>query len=77
MHFHPSVFDVFKPTEAQEATLARVRAATKLYVETLDQLLPEGTDKYHSLRLVRDANMWALVSVTRHADGSPRTHENP
>jgi len=77
MHFHPSTFDYYKPNEAQEATMAQVRAATKLYAETLDRLLPEGTDKYHCLREVRDVGMWALVSVTRHADGSPRTHENP
>jgi len=77
MHFHPSVFDYLKPTDRQIEVMAQIRAASKLYAETLDRLLPEGTDKYHVLRTVRDANMWAMVSITRHADGTPRTAENP
>ena len=53
--------------------LAVVRDATKRYAELLDAYLPAGPDKTYALRKVREIGMWANVTITREADGAPRT----
>ena len=69
---HSSTFEFLKPTEEQVAVMATVRAATSQYAAFLDQTLTPGADKTYILRKVREIGMWANVSITREADGTPR-----
>ena len=73
MSLHPSTFEYLKPTDAQIDAMAQVRAAAKVYADTLDALLPEGPDKTFILRAHRSNAMWANVAITRLPDGTPRT----
>jgi len=77
MHFHHSIFDDLAPTARQAEAIAQLRAAARLYLETSDRLIPDGADKVMILRRLRDAFLWSLEAIKRHADGSPRTLENP
>jgi methylmalonyl-CoA mutase N-terminal domain/subunit len=52
--------------------MVKVRAAAKAYADVLDEFLPEGPDKTHTLRLHRTTAMWANVALTRQPDGSPK-----
>lgn len=72
MILHPSTYEYLKPTEAQVATMARVRAAAKAYNDVLDIELPEGPDKTFVIRAHRSNAMWANVAITRLPDGTPR-----
>lgn len=72
MSLHPSTFDYLKPTEAQLAKMADLRALSAEYATLLDTVLPDGADKTYILRRVRETAMWINVAVARHADGSPR-----
>lgn len=72
MPFHPSTFEYLKPTDKQAEDMARVRTATAGYAAFLDVALPDGPDKTYILRKVREIGMWANVSITREADGTPR-----
>jgi hypothetical protein len=69
---HSSTYDYLKPTDAQVEKMARVRAAAKAYGELLEAELPEGPDKTFIIRSHRSNAMWANVSITRQADGTPR-----
>jgi hypothetical protein len=69
---HQSTFEYLKPTEAQMAQMRAVRSATADYAAVLALLLPAGADKTYVLRKVRECGMWANVSITRDADGTPR-----
>lgn len=70
---HPSTFEYLQPSIAQIADMSIIRQATKQYAEQLDAGLPDGADKTYILRKVREIGMWANVSITREADGTPRT----
>ncbi len=72
MPLHPSTFEYLKPTDDTVATMNTVRALFKGFVGHIDRLLPDGEDKTYVMRQLRDAAMWANVSITRHADGTPR-----
>lgn len=69
---HPSTFEYLKPTDAQIDHMAKARAATADYAAALEEILPDGPDKTYALRKVREIGMWANVSITREADGTPR-----
>lgn len=69
---HSSTYEYLKPTDAQIETMAKVRAASKVYGDVLEQGLPEGPDKTYVIRNHRSNAMWANVSITRQADGTPR-----
>jgi hypothetical protein len=69
---HPSTFEYLKPTDTQVIVMAGVRKATADYAAALDNILPPGADKTYILRKVREIGMWANVSITREADGTPR-----
>ena len=73
MSLHPSTFEYLKPTDAQIDAMAQVRAAAKVYADTLDALLPDGPDKTFILRAHRSNAMWANVAITRLPDGTPRS----
>ena len=70
---HPSTYEFLKPTEAQIAAMAQVRAAAKVYSDVLEAMLPEGPDKTFTIRNHRSNAMWANVAITRLPDGTPRT----
>lgn len=73
MHtLHPSTFDIIEPTEAQIATMSKVRTALAECSSDLDSLLPPGADKTYALRHLREVVFWAFEAVIRHADGTPR-----
>ena len=67
-----STFDYLKPTDEQIATMARVREAAKTFAAVLADELKDGPDKTFAIRNHRTTAMWANVSVTRDADGTPR-----
>jgi hypothetical protein len=69
---HSSTFEYLTPTDEQIERMARVREAAKTFAEALDAELPNGPDKTYALRKHREVAMWANVSITREADGSPR-----
>lgn len=69
---HTSTYEYLKPTDDQLETLEAVRMASRVYGEALEQLLPNGPDKTHTLRQHRTTAMWASVAITRQPDGSPR-----
>jgi len=68
----PSTYEYLKPTAAQIETMAKVRAAAKVYNDALDELLPDGPDKTFVIRNHRSNAMWANVAITRLPDGTPR-----
>jgi hypothetical protein len=67
-----STFEYLKPTNEQIAKMSVLRQATAEYASVLNEALPDGADKTYILRKVREIGMWANVSVTREADGTPR-----
>lgn len=69
---HASTFEYLKPTETQIADMQTVREATRDYANKLDMILPAGPDKTYVLRKLREVGMWANVTITRQADGTPR-----
>ena len=72
MSLHPSTFEYLKPTDRQVLDMSTLRALSAQYAASLDRMLPEGPDKTYILRRVRETAMWVNVSLTRHADGTPR-----
>jgi hypothetical protein len=70
---HDSTFAYHKPTEAQINSMEESRTAFAELCLTLERVLPHGSDRTYVLRKVREAAMWANVSITREHDGSPRT----
>lgn len=69
---HPSTYEYLKPTDEQIERMARVRAAAKVFNDVLDAELPDGADKTFVIRAHRTNAMWANVTITRLADGTPR-----
>lgn len=69
---HHSTYEYLKPTDAQVATMSRVRAAAKAFNDILDSELPDGPDKTFVIRAHRSNAMWANVAITRQPDGAPR-----
>ena len=72
MTLHASTFEYLKPTDVQMQTMANVRAEFRMFVESLDQSIPDGPDKTYLMRQLRDCAMWANIAITRNPDGSPR-----
>lgn len=73
MPLHESTFEYLKPTDEQIAQMAEVREAFAGFVTFLDRKLQDGPDKTYVIRKLRECAMWANVSITREADGTPRT----
>jgi hypothetical protein len=72
MSLHDTAFEYLKPTDAQMKTMSDCRMAFTQFASEIDKLLPEGPDKTHIMRRLRDCAMWANVTITRNPDGSPR-----
>lgn len=70
---HPSTFSYLLPTDAQLSTMSVVRSTTDNYAKFLEANLPDGADKTYVLRKLREIAMWSNISITRFADGAPRT----
>jgi hypothetical protein len=73
MPLHPSTFEYLKPTDNQIERMSALRQASKEYAELIDSQLIDGPDKTYILRRIRETAMWINVSVTREADGTPRS----
>lgn len=73
MALHPSTFEYLKPTDEQIETLAFVRRNFAIFAQILDKALPEGPDKTYILRKFRQIAVWSNISITRMADGTPRS----
>lgn len=74
MSLHESTFEYLKPTDDQMYKMQVMRSATKNYAEFIERMVPDGADKTYMLRKVRELGMWANASITRHADGTPRSY---
>lgn len=72
MTLHESTFGYLKPNDRQMEIMGHARAAFARIAAQLEQLLPDGPDKTHVMRILRTAGMWANVAITRQPDGSPR-----
>lgn len=70
---HAETFEHLTPSDAHKEQMQKVRAAAKIFSESLEINLPEGPDKTFVLRQLRTVVMWANVAITRNPDGSPRT----
>lgn len=70
---HNSMFEYLKPTDEQLTRMNVMQDDFRDFAFLVDGMLPDGPDKDHVIRLIRDAAMWANVAITRHADGSPRS----
>ena len=73
MPLHKSTFEYLKPTDEQVHRMALLRRASADFAANLNDNLPEGADKTYILRKLRELSMWINVSITREADGTPRT----
>lgn len=69
---HRATFDYLKPTQTQLQQMEQARTAALAYSDALQELLPEGPDKTYVMRKIREASMWAMISISRNPDGSPR-----
>lgn len=69
---HASTFEYLKPTDEQLKQMEVVRCEFFAFACKLEALLPDGPDKTYLLRKQREVAMWANVTITRNADGSPR-----
>jgi hypothetical protein len=69
---HPSTFEYLKPTDQQIEQMNTVRLAARQYCDVLEHVLPDGPDKTFIIRAHRSNAMWANVTITREADGTPR-----
>lgn len=72
MSLADNTFDYLKPTKEQIEIMSAAREASKVYMQALDQCLPEGPDKTYVMRCLRTTAMWANIAITRHADATPR-----
>lgn len=73
MPLHSSTFEYLKPTQTQVDEMQGVREEFARFVEFIDGALQDGPDKTYIIRKLRECAMWANVSITREADGTPRT----
>jgi hypothetical protein len=67
-----AMFEFLQPSVEQIDDMAVCRKAAAEYAQCLEMLVPEGPDKTHVLRKLREVSMWVNVAITRHADGTPR-----
>jgi hypothetical protein len=72
MTLHASTFNFYAPTQEQKDDMQTARDGFARLATMLEDLLPEGPDKTYIMRSLRTVAMWANVTITRQADGSPR-----
>ena len=71
MPLHDKTFQYLKPTDSQVNKMEQMREAVKLYSDMIQHYLPEGPDKTHAQRKLREVAMWVNVALTRDASGRP------
>jgi hypothetical protein len=67
-----ATFQRLTPTVPQIAAIEKMRYAFADLVSTVEQHVPEGPDRTYIIRQLRTCAMWANMSITHNADGSPR-----
>jgi hypothetical protein len=72
MPLHPETFEYLQPTADQVDAMHQMRAASKVYADHIEALVPEGPDKTYILRKLREVAMWVNIAITRHPNGAPR-----
>jgi len=72
MALDKSTFEYVKPTDDQVTCMNEARAASAIYANTINGLIPDGPDKTYIMRRIRETAMWINVAITREADGAPR-----
>jgi hypothetical protein len=72
-HLHTLTFEYLTPTQEQIQNMAEMRLIAQEYADKIDFTLHDGPDKTYILRKLREVAMWVNVSLTRYADGTPRT----
>lgn len=72
MALHRSTFSYLQPTADQLDAMGLCRSACANCADVLVQHIPDGADKDHALRLLREVSVWANIAITRNPDGSPR-----
>lgn len=77
MKLHSQTFHPVEPNEDQRRMAAGVRAVYEQAAERLCAILPDGPDTTHAIRVLRDSAMWAMQSLLRNPDGSPRASPTP
>lgn len=73
MSLHHTTFEYLKPTEQQLRHMDRLRKEFQIFAGMLEEELPDGPDKTYLMRKLREVAMWVNVTITRNADGSPRS----
>jgi hypothetical protein len=69
---HEATYQYHEPTDDQIERMQRCRDAAKQFSDVLEAEIPTGPDLTYLLRKLREVSMWANISITRQADGSPR-----
>lgn len=69
---HGSTYQYPKPTDTQLDQMQAAGEAISDLSRKLEEILPDGPDKTYLLRKLREVGMWANITITRLADGSPR-----
>lgn len=64
----PTSYESVKPNTNQEARIGAIRAAARMFAETMDKALPAGPDKAHTFRQFRTTVMWANYTISRTPD---------
>jgi hypothetical protein len=67
-----SIFEYLMPTDEQQIDMQVMRDAFGTLFDLLDETVPDGADKNHALRKLRECAMWVSVAITREDNGAPR-----
>ena len=66
------LFEYTTPTPAQKQDMDIIRQAAQHFVDAVHVIVPEGPDRTYLIRKFRECVMWAMISVVKMPDGSPR-----
>jgi hypothetical protein len=64
----PAAYEAIKSSDSQELRLQALRAAARIFAETIEKALPSGPDKAHTFRQFRTTVMWANYAISRNTD---------
>lgn len=56
-------FTYHDATSEQIKSFHEINVVAKIFAETINKHCPNGADKNHAIRVVRDARMWANAAV--------------
>jgi hypothetical protein len=72
----PASYETIKSTDSQEARIKAVRAAARIFAETMERALPTGPDKAHTFRQFRTTVMWANYAISRNVEDTREDDQN-